>query len=145
MKSLQHDLPDSLKMLMKLSLVVLLVACLSAINLPAQIVAQTQSGKDEGRAVTQNPDDARLVTSDITNFWRAYDQATPENDLIVFRNEYFRKGSYGLEQFTRLRINSVCNLVETIAKCPKYYASMRENTLKVESMKEPIRASFRKL
>src|SRR5205085_3413926 len=71
--------------------------------------------------------------------------ATPENDIAVFQAEYFEKGSYGLEQFTRLRINSASNLVGTIKQCPKYYASIRESTLKVESMKEPIRVSFRKL
>ena len=145
MKNLQGDWYDNLRGLTKLIATAFVMAGLSVISPPARITAETQTGKDEGRQVTNNPDEARLVTSDIANFWRAYDQATPDNDLIVFRNEYFRKGSYGLEQFTRLRINSVCNLVDTIAKRPKYYASIRENTLKVESMKEPIRASFRKL
>ncbi|HXG65765.1 MAG TPA: DUF2268 domain-containing putative Zn-dependent protease, partial [Blastocatellia bacterium] len=92
-----------------------------------------------------DPDAARLVTSDIANFWRAYDRATPDDDLIVFRNEYLRKGSYGLQQFLELRIGSVCNLVGTIEKHPKYYASIRESTLKVDSMKDAIRASFYKL
>jgi len=145
MKDLQHNLRDSLRCLIKLIVAAVLIAWLSAVSLPGRMAAQAPSGKDEGRPVSPNPDEARLVTSDIANFWRAYDQATPENDLIVFRNEYFRKGSYGLQQFTRLRITSVCNLVDVIAKRPKYYASIRENTLKVESMKEPIRASFRKL
>jgi hypothetical protein len=132
-------------MTIKLIVTVVLIAGVSVVSLPSQIHAQAPSGKDEGRPPSQNPDDARLVTSDITNFWRAYDQATPENDLIVFRNEYLRKGSYGLEAFTRLRIQSVCNLVDEIGKRPKYYASIRESTLKVESMKDAIRAGFHKL
>lgn len=140
-----QDLRDRLEMPRNPSISLFLMTALLVAILPARIVAQAQPDKDEGRPVSQNPEDARLVTSDIVNFWRAYDQATPENDLIVFRNQYLRKGSYGLQQFTRMRIGSVCNLVDVIGKHPKYYASIRESTLKVESMKDAIRAGFRKL
>ncbi|MDX2030737.1 MAG: DUF2268 domain-containing putative Zn-dependent protease [Blastocatellia bacterium] len=106
-------------------------------------LAQTES--DNGRPVSSNPDDARLVTSDIALFWRAFDQATPENAQAVYREEYLQKGSYGLRQFTKLRIGNAGNLAATIAKRPKYYASIRESTLRVASMEGAIRAGFRKL
>ena len=46
--------------------------------------------------------------------------------------------------FKRARINQ-CSFVESLASHPRYYASIRESTLRVSSLKEPMRASFRKL
>lgn len=130
---------------MKRIFAVLFIVLLPVHTLSAQNNGQSQSDKGEARSVSSNPDEARLVTSDIANFWRAYDRATAENNLIVYRDEYFRKGSYGLQQFTRLRIGNACSLVENIEKHPKYYAAIRESTLKVDSMKGAIKASFHKL
>ena len=102
------------------------------------------AGKVERRK-NLDPNAAQIVTSDIDLFWKAYDQAKPENDLIVFRDQYLRKGSVGLKAFTRARISSACGLAEAIEKHPKYYAALRESTLKADSYKASIRASFRKL
>lgn len=92
-----------------------------------------------------NPDAAKFVTSDIALFWAAYDKAKPENDLIVYRDEYLKKGSVGLQEFTRLRIGSSCSLVNAISASPKYYAALREHSLKVASYEKQTRAAFYKL
>jgi hypothetical protein len=92
-----------------------------------------------------NPETAKIVTSDIELFWKAYDKATPENDLIVYRDEYLKKGSAGLQAFTQLRIGSSCGLVNSISASPKYYAALREPSLKIASYENQMRASFRKL
>lgn len=89
-----------------------------------------------------DPDDARIVTSDIQNFWRAYDLAKPENQLEVFKREYLDKGSIGLQDFVKLRITSAEALIKNINAHPKYYASIRESTLKIESFRPRIRAAF---
>ncbi|HEX8148941.1 MAG TPA: DUF2268 domain-containing putative Zn-dependent protease [Pyrinomonadaceae bacterium] len=94
--------------------------------------------------MNRDPGAARLVTSDIDHFWKAYDAAKNENRAEVFDRDYFGKGSDGLKAFKRLRIDG-CGFVETLATHPHYYASIRESTLKVKSMEGPIRASFRKL
>jgi hypothetical protein len=96
------------------------------------------------RKVNRDPDAARIVTSDIDNFWRAYDAARPDYCLGVFQREYFDKGSDGLKAFKRARINQ-CSFVETLAAHPRYYASIRESTLRVRSMSGQMRESFRKL
>jgi hypothetical protein len=111
----------------------------------AAIGVQNGPASDDGRLPSSNPDDALLVTSDITNFWRAYDQFGRDGQLAIFQKEYFDKGSYGLREFMRLRIRSTDNLTGTMRVRPKYYASIRESTLKVESMKDGIMASFHKL
>jgi hypothetical protein len=113
--------------------------------LVAAAAIAAEAPKDEGRLPSPNPDDAQLITSDITNFWRSYDQATGNDRQAVFQNEYFDKGSYGLREFTRLRINNARNLMNVMMARPKYYASIRESTMKVEAMKGGIMASFHKL
>jgi hypothetical protein len=92
-----------------------------------------------------NPDAAKFVTSDINLFWAAFDKAKPENDLIVYRDEYLKKGSVGLQEFTRLRIGSSCSLVNSISASPKYYAALREPSLKVAAYEKQTRAVFHKL
>src|SRR5262249_39661715 len=81
----------------------------------------------------------------ITNFWQAYDRAVGDDKLAVFQNEYFDKGSYGLREFTRLRVNNPRNLMNVMMARPRYYASIRESTMRVGAMKDRIMASFRKL
>lgn len=92
-----------------------------------------------------DPFTAKLVTSDIELFWKAYDKAKPENDLIVYRDEYLKKGSEGLQEFTKMRIGNSCNLVNSIYANPKYYAALREYSLKIPSYEKQMRTSFRKL
>ncbi len=114
-----------------------LVLMLAAVILSAAAVAAQEMNAD--------PAKAQIVTSDIELFWKAYDKATPANDLIVYRDEYLKKGSPGLQAFTALRIGSVCRLVDTISARPKYYAALRASSLKVAGYEPRMRESFRKL
>lgn len=109
----------------------------AAVILSAAAVAAQEMNAD--------PAKAQIVTSDIELFWKAYDKATPANDLIVYRDEYLKKGSPGLQAFTALRIGSVCRLVDTISARPKYYAALRASSLKVAGYEPRMRESFRKL
>lgn len=95
-----------------------------------------------GAKVSGDPNDAKIITSDIQNFWRAYDQAKPDNQVEVFEREYLKRASDGLEDFIKLRITSAEALVKTINKNPRYYASIRESTERVEAMQMKIRACF---
>ena len=79
-----------------------------------------QDIKSSSPLVNQNLETVKFVTSDINLFWEAYDLARPENNINVFRDEYLRKGSTGLEEFRKLRIGSACNLVDAIENAPKY-------------------------
>lgn len=95
-----------------------------------------------GAKVSPDPDEPRFITSDIQSFWRAYDRATPQNQVEVFEREYFKGGTDGLRDFIALRINSADSLVNTINRYRKYYDSIRESTLRVESMRPRFRACF---
>lgn len=97
------------------------------------------------KTLNGDPDMVQIVSSDIDLFWKAYDKAKPENNINIFRDEYLRKGSIGLKDFTEARIESACELVATIEARPKYYASLREVSQKASTFKEPMRKAFRKL
>ncbi|HJP92421.1 MAG TPA: hypothetical protein VJ875_10725 [Pyrinomonadaceae bacterium] len=101
-----------------------------------------------GPQLNQDPATVKFVTSDIDNFWRAYDLAAKETDktkrIVIFQTEYLDKGSPGLKDFLRLRIKSAENLVSTIDRMPKYYASIRPQTLQVQRMEKRMRGAFEK-
>jgi hypothetical protein len=90
-------------------------------------------------AVAADVSKVRLVTSDIDNFWRAYDLATPENRTEVFQREYLDKGSPGLHDFVKLRFQNAGNLTKRMSEMPKFYASMRPATLRMASQTDTIR------
>lgn len=98
--------------------------------------------------VNHDPDKVKFVTSDINNFWRAFDLARKETDreakIAIFQKEYLDQGSAGLQDFVRLRIKNAKDLVETIEKLPNFYASVRPSTLRVGRMEKKMRRSFHK-
>lgn len=109
---------------------------------PSMVTAQSAP------LLNRDPEAVKFVTSDIENFWRAYDLAAKETDkakrAALFQAEYLDKGSPDLKDFLRLRIKSAENLVGTIDRMPRYYASIRPQTLRVRSMEKRMRAAFRK-
>ena len=89
-----------------------------------------------------NPDDVRLVTSDIGNFWRAYDLSegkTTEEKIEIYNTEYLAIGSIGLQDFTEAHIQDAEKLVNAIEAMPKYYASIRVSSNRVLEMTDRIR------
>ena len=74
--------------------------------------AQTQSGSATPTpthpAPNHDPDAAQIVTSDLANFWRAYDAAQHAPDsaarVAAYRDLYIRKGTPGLRNWTDERL-----------------------------------------
>ena len=95
-----------------------------------------------GGTFSGDPDAAKLITTDVENFWRCYDKAAPENLAEVLERDYLKPGSPGLKDFLRLRITDADALARTVSAAPKYYASIRESTLRVPALEKRIRASF---
>lgn len=112
------------------------------------IGAAPASAQTENRQLNSDPQRAGFVTSDIDNFWRAFDLALKEPDrrkkITIYQTEYLDKGSIGLKDFLRMRIKSAENLLDTIEKLPDFYASVRPSTLRVRDMEQRMRRSFRK-
>lgn len=95
-----------------------------------------------------DPDAAKLITSDIPNFWRVFDKASLTNAAELFQREYIDAGSPGLKGFLANRIINGRYLAATVAARPRYYAAIRKNSLAVDAspdIKESIRTAFRRL
>lgn len=94
-----------------------------------------------------DPQNAKLVTSDITLFWRAYDLAAkdPAHQEEIYQREYFDKGSPGLQDYFQLKITSAKLFVKNQRAKPAYYRAIRANTLRIATLTPQIRAGFIKL
>ncbi|WP_212001180.1 DUF2268 domain-containing putative Zn-dependent protease [Chitinophaga sp. HK235] len=75
-------------------------------------------------------------TTDIDNFWIAFDSIQTikekEKQVGVMKELYIDKGTEGLKRFMELRRFDAAKLVEAIIKYPKFWRSIRPNTLTIE-------------
>ncbi|MGS2764435.1 gliding motility protein GldB-related protein [Sinomicrobium sp. M5D2P9] len=83
-----------------------------------------------------------VYTSDIENFWLAYDsiRKTPgeREQLSIMKEVYIRKATAGLEAFMTLRNFDEKDLVSVINKYPEFWKSIRSNTLIVKDKETEI-------
>jgi hypothetical protein len=76
-----------------------------------------------------DPSKAEFITSDIRNFWVAFDQIGVKKNPFI---NYIEKGSVGLMDFIPYRIESPKNLLKTVIKRKTDYQAIREGSYKVE-------------
>ena len=133
-----RDAATTSRSAMRRTLLPLLLCCL----LPLSACAQAP-------AFPLEPDEARLVTEDIDRFWQAWDEAADATDAEararIFQARYLEPGSPGLETFVRLRIGDAGKLVAAIDAHPRYYASLRRLTPKLEDQVPRIRDTLRRM
>ena len=86
-----------------------------------------------------------VSTSDIDHFWKAFDsiQTIHEKDsqIQVMQSVYIDRGTYGLKEFMTLRNFDAARLVESINKYPRFWKSIRPNTLTIHQ-NEPLIESY---
>jgi len=91
----------------------------------------------------------KIITDDITNFWNAYDQIVIEKDtlkqLALIKTVYIDKGTPGLNGIMRARRYSAEEYVFAINNYPKFWASIRNNTLKSSQFSKEIQTGIQKL
>lgn len=93
----------------------------------------------------RDPNKIEIITTDIDNFWRAYDQSLPDFNPDSFKELYIKQGTKGLKGFMNGRIKNAENLSSLIKKRPKYYASLREITPKIPAMEAEIKSYLVKM
>lgn len=97
------------------------------------------------KKLNENPNKAKLVTTDIVNFWYAYDSAqekSTEEQEQIFQALYLDKASVGFQSWIDKRDKKVAELVKGINTLTPFYESIRPNTLRVEEYEKDIRAGF---
>lgn len=91
---------------------------------------------------TQDPEQAAFITSDITRFWKAYDQLDAGGNPF---KEYLNEGSAGLKGFIKYRIESAKNLQKVAKKRKADYERIREASANVASYEGQIKQAYQSL
>ncbi|HQR93457.1 MAG: hypothetical protein B7Y69_02840 [Sphingobacteriia bacterium 35-40-8] len=83
-----------------------------------------------------------IVTTDINNFWQAYDKILSTKDSAEqygYLNSYFlEKGSPGLKAIMSVRDYTATSYIDAIHNYPKFWKSIKANTLKAETFAKEI-------
>lgn len=92
---------------------------------------------------------AKIYTSDIDNFWVAYDSIQKTKDhtqkLALIKKLYTDKGTEGLKAFMKARDYNDTVFVSIIDKYPKFLNSIRPNTLTIKTKTNELEASVVRL
>lgn len=90
-----------------------------------------------------------VIDSDISLFWQAYDNirqsADPLEQKRILVEEYFDKGSVGLKGIRAARNYTADEYLQAIRDYPKFWESIRENTLKSEKLSSELEQGIEKL
>lgn len=92
--------------------------------------------------LVSDPADAQFVTSDIKNFWEAFD--APKQSKKVYQS-YIDQGSQGLKDFIPYRIESAKNLRKIVKNNRDSYAAIREKSYQVATQVDQMRKAYQKL
>lgn len=84
----------------------------------------------------------KIFTSDIDNFWIAYDSIQKTNDyskkLDIINKLYITKGTTGLKAFMKLKNYNDTVYINCIDEYPKFWTSIRPNTLSVKNKTDEL-------
>lgn len=91
----------------------------------------------------------RIFTSDIDNFWVAYDSIQKTNEysgkLDLIKRLYTDKATKGLKAFMNARDYNDSVYVKVIEKYPKFWNSVRPNTLTIKTKTKELEAGVARL
>ncbi|MGC4035712.1 MAG: DUF2268 domain-containing putative Zn-dependent protease [Chitinophagaceae bacterium] len=96
--------------------------------------------------VGQTANQQKVFTEDIDNFWIAYDSVHSTTDslqqLQIIQHLYIDKGTEGLKEFMKRRDYDAERWVDLIRKYPKFWNSIRQNTLSTKTKAPQIEKSI---
>lgn len=98
-------------------------------------------------AMTRNPIQAEIVTSDVGYFWKAFDDAAkvpPDERAAIYTTVYFDAGSPGLKDIIPHRFVSPEAFSDYMEKHRNFYQKIRPYIQQVVDQKPVIDASFRR-
>ncbi|MAE07546.1 MAG: hypothetical protein CL661_02155 [Bacteroidetes bacterium] len=109
---------------------------LSSINNYAQITDQ----------ITKNPEEAKIIYTDVENFIIAYSLLGPDSDTMnVIQKEYIDKGTAGLFMFIEKYNLSAKKITNALKKYPEHYAAIPERLEWFKTQEKDIHLYFSKL
>jgi uncharacterized protein YjaZ len=98
------------------------------------VFAQTKFSSD--------PDSSVFLTSDIDNFWKAFDDFKKEPGVNPFQKEYLDIGSAGVKNFIPDRIQSADHLWQVVKEKKNDYEKVRATTFHMRDKEKQCRSTF---
>ncbi|HRE52281.1 MAG TPA: hypothetical protein PK339_12720 [Flavitalea sp.] len=89
-----------------------------------------------------DPDSAKFVTTDIANFWRAYDQFYQDTSKNPFSEKYIDIGSKGVFGFLKYRIVDKEYLKSIVMNKKGDYDNIRQNSFRIVEKEKQCRSIF---
>src|SRR5215510_10221541 len=90
----------------------------------------------------------KVFTVDIDNFWRAFDSIQTTKDsaqqVKIIESMYIGRGTAGLKAFMMARDYNAVKWAGLIRRSPKFWASVRPNTLNAKDKAAQIESSINK-
>lgn len=97
---------------------------------------------------TEEHKSENIVTTDIVNFWEAYDSITLTQDAVLqykyLDSLYLRRGTEGLNAIRQVRNYTPEDYIRVINDYPKFWTSIRENTLKADQFSSELQDGIEK-
>ncbi|MDB4951852.1 MAG: hypothetical protein JWM27_4501 [Gemmatimonadetes bacterium] len=115
----------------------------------AALLADTRAADAAYGREHSDPERARLVTSDIDLFWRAYDHARATADsaarVAIWRDEYVQRASDGYLDYFLGKVHTVESFSRFVSRNEAYYDGIRGSTAGVAAMAPRMRQAFRRM
>lgn len=90
-----------------------------------------------------------FVSSDIDNFWLAYDNIIATEDSALqyayLQNLYLDKGTEGLQSLLKVRNYRPKDFIDAIHQYPEFWKSLRKNSLQTQTLYAEIEKDIEKL
>lgn len=90
-----------------------------------------------------------IIADDIVNFWKAYDKITSTKDTILqyayLDSLYLQKATVGLRAIREVRNYTPEDYITAINNYPKFWNSIRKNTLQVDKYSQELEKGIEKL
>jgi len=90
-----------------------------------------------------------VVTTDINRFWQAYDKINSTQDSVLqlkyLDSLYFQPGTEGLASIRQVRNYTPQDYINSINNYPKFWNSIRKNTLEADRMSGELEGGIDKL
>jgi hypothetical protein len=100
--------------------------------------------KESKKVINSDPAKAGFITTDVHNFWNAYDKALKDTAHFkqIMKKLYFDKASRGMNDYMGAKVSSIDFFVQRIKSAPAFYSAIRKNTLKADEYKPAFLASY---
>ena len=95
---------------------------------------------------TTNLNAQKIYTSDIDNFWKAYDEihTIKVNKIEIFKTKYLDNGTIGLKNFANSKEFNEVNYVSAFEKYPNFWKTIRPNTIISEKRIKKIHQALKR-